>query len=271
MAEVNNRPVFKMNNDFWNQARGPPQSMAQNLSSSNQNSPVPPPSTNSIPAHSPSQQSNSSQNHVVTPGALALQTQQNQQSQQQNQQVQQGQSNGQQNQQQQQQQQQQNQNQQQQQQLGSPNSHSQVAQAHAHALAQVQAQQQLVHMSQQHQLTSGQSSPDKMAEKLVNDLQLLSQLTLPDFNQLQRNSTSSAISERTLEECWTTLQRVSWILFNRVEYSSKQAIFLFRFHPGTLRRTDGRTPVHNGDEARRKCIRGVVSHDGVKNAARTTP
>ncbi|XP_068902122.1 Krueppel homolog 1-like isoform X7 [Tenebrio molitor] len=172
MAEVNNRPVFKMNNDFWNQARGPPQSMAQNLSSSNQNSPVPPPSTNSIPAHSPSQQSNSSQNHVVTPGALALQTQQNQQSQQQNQQVQQGQSNGQQNQQQQQQQQQQNQNQQQQQQLGSPNSHSQVAQAHAHALAQVQAQQQLVHMSQQHQLTSGQSSPDKMAEKLVNDLQI---------------------------------------------------------------------------------------------------
>lgn len=77
--------------------------------------------------------------------------------------------------------------------------------------------------------------------------QLLSQLTLPDFNQLQRNSTSSAISERTLEECWTTLQRVSWILFNRVEYSSKEAIFLFRFHPGTLRRTDGRTPVHNGN------------------------
>ncbi|XP_063930377.1 uncharacterized protein LOC135142580 isoform X5 [Zophobas morio] len=38
--------------------------------------------------------------------------------------------------------------------------------------------------------------------------QLLSQLTLPDFNQLQRNSTSSAISERTLEECWTTLQRI---------------------------------------------------------------
>ncbi|GJQ79729.1 hypothetical protein Trydic_g23208 [Trypoxylus dichotomus] len=33
-------------------------------------------------------------------------------------------------------------------------------------------------------------------------------LTLPDFNQLQRNSSSSAISERTLEECWTTLQRI---------------------------------------------------------------
>lgn len=66
-----------MNNDFWNQARGPPQNMPQNLSNSNQNSPVPG-STNSIPAHSPSQQSNSSQIHVVTPGALALQQAQNQ-------------------------------------------------------------------------------------------------------------------------------------------------------------------------------------------------
>ncbi|XP_018575885.1 putative uncharacterized protein DDB_G0288537 [Anoplophora glabripennis] len=86
MAEVNNRPVFKMNNDFWNQARGPPQNMPQNLSNSNQNSPVPG-STNSIPAHSPSQQSNSSQIHVVTPGALALQQanqQQNSQQQSQN-------------------------------------------------------------------------------------------------------------------------------------------------------------------------------------------
>lgn len=53
--------------------------------------------------------------------------------------------------------------------------------------------------------------------------QLLSKLTLPDFNQLQRSSSSSAISERTLEECWTTLQRVSWILFNRVAYSSSCA------------------------------------------------
>ncbi|VEN43121.1 unnamed protein product [Callosobruchus maculatus] len=78
MAEVNNRPVFKMNNDFWNQARGPPQNMPQNLSNSNQNSPVPG-STNSIPAHSPSQQSNSSQIHVVTPGAMAIQSQQQQQ------------------------------------------------------------------------------------------------------------------------------------------------------------------------------------------------
>ncbi|KAJ8926355.1 hypothetical protein NQ314_021301 [Rhamnusium bicolor] len=86
MAEVNNRPVFKMNNDFWNQARGPPQNIPQNLSNSNQNSPVPG-STNSIPAHSPSQQSNSSQIHVVTPGALALQqaNQQQQQNPQQNQ------------------------------------------------------------------------------------------------------------------------------------------------------------------------------------------
>ncbi|XP_044261555.1 zinc finger protein 768-like isoform X8 [Tribolium madens] len=173
MAEVNNRPVFKMNNDFWNQARGPPQSMAQNLSNSNQNSPVPPASTNSIPAHSPSQQSNSSQNHVITP-IQQQQQQQNQQQQQQQQQnsvpQQQQQNNGQQQNQQQPNQQQQQQQQQQQPQLGSPN--SQVAQAHAHALAQVQAQQQLVHMSQQHQLNTGQNSPDKMAEKLVNDLQI---------------------------------------------------------------------------------------------------
>ncbi|KYB27021.1 hypothetical protein TcasGA2_TC030900 [Tribolium castaneum] len=166
MAEVNNRPVFKMNNDFWNQARGPPQSMAQNLSNSNQNSPVPG-STNSIPAHSPSQQSNSSQNHVIQ---QQPQNQQQPQQQQQQQNSVQQQNNGQQQQQQQQQPNQQQQQQQQQQQLGSPN--SQVAQAHAHALAQVQAQQQLVHMSQQHQLNAGQNSPDKMAEKLVNDLQI---------------------------------------------------------------------------------------------------
>ena len=64
------------------------------------------------------------------------------------------------------------------------------------------------------------SSLVSVGNVLMYTKQLLSQLTLPDFNQLQRNSTSSAISERTLEECWTTLQRVSWILFNRVEYSS---------------------------------------------------
>lgn len=58
---------------------------------------------------------------------------------------------------------------------------------------------------------------------LMYTKQLLSKLTLPDFNQLQRSSSSSAISERTLEECWTTLQRVSWILFNRVAYSSSGA------------------------------------------------
>lgn len=74
MTEVNNRPIFKMNNDFWNQARGPPQNMPQNLSNSNQNSPVPG-GANSIPAHSPSQQSNSSQINIVTPGAMALQQQ----------------------------------------------------------------------------------------------------------------------------------------------------------------------------------------------------
>lgn len=64
---------------------------------------------------------------------------------------------------------------------------------------------------------------------LIYTKQLFSQLTLPDFNQLQRTTSSSAISERTLEECWTTLQRVSWLLFNRVEYSSIGVIwFCFR-------------------------------------------
>ncbi|KAK9746666.1 Zinc finger, C2H2 type [Popillia japonica] len=203
MAEVNNRPVFKMNNDFWNQPRGPPQSMAQNLSNSNQNSPVPG-STNSVSAHSPSQQSNSSQNHVITQGALALQQahaaqQAQQQAAQHNQQLQQAQQNNPANQSQPNQQgnpmtQNQNQNsvQQQQpgqpssnpgqqqpqhgQQLGSPNAQSQ-AHAHAQALAQAQAQaqaaqQQLAHMAQQQQLGSGQNTPDKMTEKFVNDLQI---------------------------------------------------------------------------------------------------
>ncbi|KAJ8957994.1 hypothetical protein NQ318_001996 [Aromia moschata] len=206
MAEVNNRPVFKMNNDFWNQARGPPQNMPQNLSNSNQNSPVPG-STNSIPAHSPSQQSNSSQIHVVTPGALALQqaSQQQQNSQQQGQQQthtpqqqQQQQQNAQQPNQQQQQQaqtsqqqqqmgqqqmgqqqgqsngagQQQNQQSQQSPHLGSPNPHAQAAHAHALAQAAQHQQQQMVNMHQQ--LSSGQNSPDKlMTEKIVNELQLL--------------------------------------------------------------------------------------------------
>ncbi|KAJ8980013.1 hypothetical protein NQ317_016469 [Molorchus minor] len=206
MAEVNNRPVFKMNNDFWNQARGPPQNIPQNLSNSNQNSPVPG-STNSIPAHSPSQQSNSSQIHVVTPGALALQQanqqqqqnnpQQNQNNQQQTHTQQQQQLNSQQTNQQQQQatqqqqqinQQQMNQQQQQQGQsngsnqqqsqqpqqsphLGSPNSHAQAAHAHALAQAAQHQQQQMVNMHQQ--LSSGQNSPDKlMTEKIVNELQV---------------------------------------------------------------------------------------------------
>lgn len=205
MAEVNNRPVFKMNNDFWNQARGPPQSMAQNLTSSNQNSPVPTGPQNSIPAHSPSQQSNSSQNHVITQGALALQN--SQQTQQQQQQAQQQQQQAQQQQAQQQQAQQQMQNAQQhaqtnqqtstqpnnqlnqnqnnvqqnntnQPQLDSPNSHVQ-AQAHVHAQALVQAQQQqLVQMQQQQQqqISSGQNSPDVMAKKFVDELQVRIQI-----------------------------------------------------------------------------------------------
>ncbi|XP_044762782.1 uncharacterized protein LOC123319852 isoform X5 [Coccinella septempunctata] len=230
MTEVNNRPVFKMNNDFWNQARGPPQMMAQNLSNSNQNSPVPG-SANSIPAHSPSQHSTSSQNqnHVMSQNQMTMQQQQqNQQGQQQGQLQQPQQSNtpnshpqtpqnaqqmtpnsqmSQQsnNHQQQQQQQPQNngQNQQHTPQMGSPNTqHHNLQAAHAHALAQ----QHLAQMTQHH-LGSGQNSPEKLHEKLVNDIQLLSQLTLPDMS-LQRNTSSSSISERTLEECWTTLQRL---------------------------------------------------------------
>jgi len=34
--------------------------------------------------------------------------------------------------------------------------------------------------------------------------------------QLSRSSSAAAISERTLEECWSTLQRVSWHLFRCV-------------------------------------------------------
>ncbi|XP_066995459.1 uncharacterized protein [Anabrus simplex] len=47
----------------------------------------------------------------------------------------------------------------------------------------------------------GPASPDSkmMTEKLVNELQL--------------SRSNSAISDRTLEECWSTLQRVSWHLF----------------------------------------------------------
>ncbi|KAH1018889.1 hypothetical protein HUJ05_006574, partial [Dendroctonus ponderosae] len=242
MTEVNNRPIFKMNNDFWNQARGPPQNMPQNLSNSNQNSPVPG-STNSLPAHSPSQQSNSSQIHVITPGALALQQAQNQAAQNaQNQQVQQNAMNSQ-------QPQQGNGPNHQQQQGGQQSAQGQNAQTGAQgpqltptgqmggpqgpqSNGQVQtpnsAQNPMGSPNPSHMSSptpqsthghpfgqpnmmgppfgSGANSPDKMmTEKIVNELQLLSQLTLPDFNQLQRNS--SAISERTLEECWTTLQR----------------------------------------------------------------
>ncbi|XP_045466018.1 uncharacterized protein LOC123674906 isoform X9 [Harmonia axyridis] len=224
MTEVNNRPVFKMNNDFWNQARGPPQMMAQNLSNSNQNSPVPG-SANSIPAHSPSQHSTSSQNqnHVMAQNQMAMQQQNQNQLQQPQQsntpnshpQTPQNPQNAQQmtpnsqmsqqsnNHQQQQQPQNNGQNQQHTPQMGSPNTqHHNLQAAHAHALAQ----QHLAQMTQHH-LGSGQNSPEKLHEKLVNDIQLLSQLTLPDMS-LQRNTSSSSISERTLEECWTTLQRI---------------------------------------------------------------
>ncbi|KAB0791354.1 hypothetical protein PPYR_03154 [Photinus pyralis] len=187
MTDVKNRPVFNMTNDFWNQARGPPQSMAQNLSNSNQNSPVPG-STNSIPAHSPSQQSNnSSQNHVITQGALALQQAHAQQQQQQQQHTQmQPQTvqtpnqnslaptqNNSQPQQQQQPPTNNQQQQQQQQQMGSPPPHTQ--QAHAHALAQQQLAQQ---MSQQQQhLQNAHTADNKMSEKFVNELQIFMQKT----------------------------------------------------------------------------------------------
>ncbi|XP_051862188.1 uncharacterized protein LOC117573148 isoform X3 [Drosophila albomicans] len=61
--------------------------------------------------------------------------------------------------------------------------------------------------SPQHSITpsGGCSTPDiKFSnEKLANEIQL----------QLSRSSSAAAISERTLEECWSTLQRVSWHLF----------------------------------------------------------
>ncbi|XP_066144830.1 uncharacterized protein dati isoform X12 [Euwallacea fornicatus] len=250
MTEVNNRSIFKMNNDFWNQARGPPQNMPQNLSNSNQNSPVPG-STHSMPAHSPSQQSNASPINIITSGAMALQQGQNPNAQntQNAQQAQQNtlnapqQGNGQSHQQQQQQQQGGQQNAQNQNaqsgaqgpqltptgQLGQgPQSNGQgppnsvqnpLGSPNASHMSSPTPQSTHGHPFGQPNMMgppfgSGTHSPDKlMTEKIVNELQLLSQLTLPDF-QLQRNS--STISERTLEECWTTLQRVSWLLFNRI-------------------------------------------------------
>ncbi|KAH8314800.1 hypothetical protein KR059_010610 [Drosophila kikkawai] len=64
--------------------------------------------------------------------------------------------------------------------------------------------------SPQHSTTpSGGSSTPEMKfnkDKMANDIQL----------QLSRSSSAAAISERTLEECWSTLQRVSWHLFRCV-------------------------------------------------------
>ncbi|XP_044573632.1 hypermethylated in cancer 2 protein isoform X3 [Drosophila ananassae] len=61
--------------------------------------------------------------------------------------------------------------------------------------------------SPQHSVsTSGSSSTPEIKynnEKMTNEIQL----------QLSRSSSAAAISERTLEECWSTLQRVSWHLF----------------------------------------------------------
>ncbi|KAH9628947.1 hypothetical protein HF086_006316, partial [Spodoptera exigua] len=39
---------------------------------------------------------------------------------------------------------------------------------------------------------------------------------------LQQARSGQTISERTLEECWSTLQRVSWHLFQCVLLSSKR-------------------------------------------------
>ncbi|XP_055714630.1 zinc finger protein 384 isoform X4 [Phlebotomus papatasi] len=51
----------------------------------------------------------------------------------------------------------------------------------------------------------GSGTPDTKptTEKLVNEFQ----------QQLTRSNSAATISERTLEECWSTLQRVSWHLF----------------------------------------------------------
>lgn len=157
------RSVFKMNADFWNQARGPPssnnQNIAQNLSSgSNQNSPVPSNSQNNTPNNnasqmSPSAQSNGSQNQIITPGALALQ-----QAQQQAQAAQQAQ-------------------QQQQQQAQAQAQQVQQAQAQAvqaAAQAQAQAQQNQIAVPQP---SPGQNSPEKMiTDKIVSELQVSKKL-----------------------------------------------------------------------------------------------
>ncbi|XP_050742995.1 uncharacterized protein LOC108035799 isoform X3 [Drosophila biarmipes] len=61
--------------------------------------------------------------------------------------------------------------------------------------------------SPQHSTTAsgGTTTPDikYSNDKMANEIQL----------QLSRSSSAAAISERTLEECWSTLQRVSWHLF----------------------------------------------------------
>ncbi|XP_039233058.1 uncharacterized protein LOC6523723 isoform X4 [Drosophila yakuba] len=61
--------------------------------------------------------------------------------------------------------------------------------------------------SPQHSTTpsGGSTTPDIKYnnDKMTNEIQL----------QLSRSSSAAAISERTLEECWSTLQRVSWHLF----------------------------------------------------------
>ncbi|XP_065173226.1 zinc finger protein 135-like isoform X8 [Atheta coriaria] len=236
MADVQqaNRPVFKMENDFWQQQQpqqtqqqqqqvrqpanpvgvvnNPPQRMAQNLSNtSQQNSPVPMAHSPAGQQNTPQQQQQGGNNHV-----LALQQQHLNQQQAHAQSSQPNTPNNgmqpiTQQQQAQQQQQQANANTPQ---LGSPNPHQQQQAT----LAAVHAQQQLAQHMQQQLPSSGQNSPEKMmTEKIVNELQLA------DFNQLQRNS--SAISERTLEECWTTLQRVSWLLFDRI-FMQKSAMHM---------------------------------------------
>lgn len=49
------------------------------------------------------------------------------------------------------------------------------------------------------------------------------------IQQLTRSNNASSINERTLEECWSTLQRVSWHLFRCVLYSSTETLSIFLF------------------------------------------
>ncbi|OWR45070.1 hypothetical protein KGM_208603 [Danaus plexippus plexippus] len=64
-----------------------------------------------------------------------------------------------------------------------------------------------------------QQSPSGEADRTMLPFALVNVLNSLNIDQQARSGQS--ISERTLEECWSTLQRVSWHLFQCVSLSSK--------------------------------------------------